>query len=88
MIHMHELVIITLVIAAAAAGAIVAILTVISVGTRREKKARSFTTDSPSRAASATRLLNGYYARTPGMAAKWPGPSWSPEAGAPEPIRR
>jgi tetrahydromethanopterin S-methyltransferase subunit C len=66
MIHIYLPVIIALLITAMVIGAIVAVLTVISVGTRRERLARSFTTDSPSRAASGTRALTGYYAKTEG----------------------
>jgi hypothetical protein len=76
MIHVYALTAIALLVAVAVAGAAAAILTVISVATHHEQRARSFTTGSPSRATSGVRALNGHYARRPGVTAQQVSPHW------------
>jgi hypothetical protein len=49
------------------AGAVIGILTVVSVGIRREERAFSLTSEIPDRVARGARRMNGLYTRGPGL---------------------
>lgn len=64
MIEMYAIIAFALI----AGGAALGIVAVVTLGIRREEKYKSFTADTPGRAAGAARAANGFYTRiTPGV---------------------
>jgi hypothetical protein len=64
MIGMYAIIALTLI----AGGVALGIITVVSLGIRREEKQGSLTVDSPSPAASGARTILGAFSRRPGLA--------------------